>query len=37
VVAARGELLQFQSKYNVGSRAILSGVRRNGKFCVLTK
>jgi hypothetical protein len=30
------ELLQFLAKYKVGSRAILRGVRRNGKLFVLT-
>jgi hypothetical protein len=31
------ELLQFLAKYKVGSRAILRGVRRNGKSFALTK
>jgi hypothetical protein len=31
------EILQFLAKYKVGSRAILRGVRRNGKSFALTK
>jgi hypothetical protein len=31
------ELLQFLAQHKVGSRAVLRGVRRNGKFFALTK
>ena len=35
--ADKRELLQFLAQHKVGSRAILRGVRRNGKFFALTK